>query len=981
MAEIPILNKINSENELYQINGHNTYYNNEKINENDKKNVDDIYINKNNNNTEENENINMNNTNSNLNDSIKINNQNDSNKRKLMSSIEWINYIKQSKINLEEINKVLLSNVESIDNENIKLKEALLELIKDLKEKENSLDESLKIISKLKNNYSILFYQYQSIEKKYSKLNEENESLKKENDISNKNILETVNRKNDLLKDEINKIKKENQILKNNNIIKTNECIKFNKEMNEIKIIMEDLKKRNLEYLNMIKDRENLIIQYNSKIKELNDEINNKNEQIKLLVKFSKNINDGNKSNVQELTKQACKTIQLLYNNNKNNNNSGIINNENNNLNKIIKIIFNNENLDNNNSKEENNTNNINDNLKITFKLKEAIQDNLLIDDNNNVMNINHEFIMNIIIKFNLLKIELFSSFLREFYFIIFLNSLINKINVNNTKDFNLIEKTNKIIIIKIKNENLKKKNKELINKLLIFKNKIKELNLFIVKLKKRIELIKIKMKEKIDIILNLYNKKINDFNEQINKIKNNYLNEIELYKLKLNNIDNNDNNDSINKDNYNIKINNQFKKEKEKENYFKFLKYENIISFNINNFNSNNKNSKINSNKNFDFSQINNNKNIIIPNNNNSNNLSFQQKEPINKKYNNNNESFNEKNYQQKKIENEKLKEEITHLKNEIKELLKDINKQQKLISESNTQTKNNNKINNICEKCEFINSLMIRLNIPDSYKLIEIKNIILSSPSFDENIKNIINNIFDIITKLLTINNIENYTINNSNINDSYKYNLDNDNLDNKLNLSFFNEINIKIFSSSELKKYYSIYDEKIKNINELIDIYIMRVNDIKNNINGLKFAYESTVSSNINEDISIKYNNSTKNEGKKEMNILKSLKSNNNYEQIDTGYEYKKINDEIIKLKNEQIIFDNSIELIKNYLIINEKIIQYFFVNKKSIDKYKKYSNKIYNIFKESYFYNIDDISDNQIFNKKLIFKLLEKNLLFF
>ena len=77
------------------------------------------------------ENININNTNNTL-------NHTESNQNKIMSSREWINYFNQSKINLEEINNVLLSNVESIDNENTKLKEALNELIKDLKEKEET---------------------------------------------------------------------------------------------------------------------------------------------------------------------------------------------------------------------------------------------------------------------------------------------------------------------------------------------------------------------------------------------------------------------------------------------------------------------------------------------------------------------------------------------------------------------------------------------------------------------------------------------------------------------------------------------------------------------------------------------------------------------------------------------------------------------------------------------------------------------------
>ena len=62
--------------------------------------------------------------NQNNNNNINMLNESESNNNKLMSSNEWINYFKQSNINLEEIINALLSNVESIDNENIKLKEA-----------------------------------------------------------------------------------------------------------------------------------------------------------------------------------------------------------------------------------------------------------------------------------------------------------------------------------------------------------------------------------------------------------------------------------------------------------------------------------------------------------------------------------------------------------------------------------------------------------------------------------------------------------------------------------------------------------------------------------------------------------------------------------------------------------------------------------------------------------------------------------------
>ena len=838
---------------------------------------------------------------------INSNNQTDSNQNRLSSSIEWTNYFKNSKINLEEINKMLLSNVESIDKENIRLKEALCELLKEVKEKENSLNESLKLISKLNNNYAILFHQYQSLEKNYSILNEENISLKKNFDISlkNKYNIEKINKKNESLKDEINKIKIDNLLLKDNCLNKNNECNKLSEDLNKCKIMMKDFKTKNLDYINMIKERENIIMQYSNQIKCFNDEIDDKNEQIKLLVKFSKNINDENKSNVKELTKQACKAIKLLYNFNNENNKKENINCENNYINDLDLInnhIFANDCF-------QDNSNNHNNNFKTSFNLKDVFQDNLL---KNNNMNINKEFTNNIIIKFNLLKIELYSSYLREFQFISYLNKLMNKIDANKIKDYNF---SHRFIDIKIKYSNLRKENDNIKNKILSLQNKVKELILFIDKLKREIKLGQNKLKEKIKIILYLYNQKINkisdnDLKRQINR---------KMF------------NDDINKNNKN----------------YKSLKIEKTLSLCLNKYITNNS-LKNEENKLLDYSPLN---KKMLQNNKSFSVLSFHQKDPINKIYNNNDSSFNEKNYQQKKIENEKLKEEISYLKNEIKELLEDMNKQRKLNYENNFQEKNNITNNyNKCDNCENINKLILGINIPDNNTLFQIKNIILNSSPFNLKIKNIINNIFDTLNILLSkcFKNKNNMEYKNSN--DAIKIE---DVVDEilEMKLSSYKELNKKIFSSSELKNYYTLYDEKVKNVNELISIYYNNLNEIKNILNGIKI-FDSSISNNINEDIALNYN---KNDSK--------------------------INDEFIKMKNEKIMMDNSIEIIKNYLVINEKIIENFLNRKINMDFLKKYTKEIFNAFRGSYCYNLDDISDNHIFNKKLIIKLFEINYLTF
>ena len=147
----------------------------------------------------------------------------------------------------------------------------------------------------------------------------------------------------------------------------------------------------------------------------------------------------------------------------------------------------------------------------------------------------------------------------------------------------------------------------------------------------------------------------------------------------------------------------------------------------------------------------------------------------------------------------------------------------------------------------------------------------------------------------------------------------------------------------------------------MSELIKIYEKRVNDIKNNINNIKLNLDSTVSDQNN---NISFNN----------------KKNNFDERIDNVlYDYKNISDEIIKLKQEKIIFDNTIELIKNFLVMNEKIFIFFVQKKNNVEQYKQYSQKIFNVLRKNICDSLDDISDNNIFLKKLITKLLEANFL--
>ena len=139
------------------------------------------------------------------------------------------------------------------------------------------------------------------------------EELEEEND---NNIINEINTEknindnnNDKRKNEFNKIfgveakkdNKENIIIKNSDINKTEkekeeskkeniiENIKLMRENAEIKALLEDMKNKNLDYLGMIKDREDLISEYTNQSKkskvneELNDDDNNKITKIDLI--------------------------------------------------------------------------------------------------------------------------------------------------------------------------------------------------------------------------------------------------------------------------------------------------------------------------------------------------------------------------------------------------------------------------------------------------------------------------------------------------------------------------------------------------------------------------------------------------------------------------------------------------------------------------------------------------------------------------
>ena len=114
-------------------------------------------------------------------------------------------------------------------------------------------------------------------------------------------IYEKIEKQNELLKLELEKTRKELSTYKGNYTLKSSEFNKVEKDSINKELIIKDLKSEGNKFITMIKDRETIIENYSKKILELNKIIEQKDEQLKLMINFSK-----------EIKKEKLKNHQLL---------------------------------------------------------------------------------------------------------------------------------------------------------------------------------------------------------------------------------------------------------------------------------------------------------------------------------------------------------------------------------------------------------------------------------------------------------------------------------------------------------------------------------------------------------------------------------------------------------------------------------------------------------------------------------------------
>ena len=165
-------------------------------------------------------------------------------------------------------------------------------------------------------------------------------------------------------------------------------------------------------------------------------------------------------------------------------------------------------------------------------------------------------------------------------------------------------------------------------------------------------------------------------------------------------------------------------------------------------------------------------------------------------------------------------------------------------------------------------------------------------------------------------------------------------------KFFIKMFYNINPKIFSSSELKKYYKIYNTQ--NLNTIFEIFSKTCELLKRQIYESHFEVDT-----VNTDIDENYISSR--------NVV-----------IDTSY--RLVNERILKLKKLEFDFINLSEFVKNYLVSQEIIVKIIFSSDDNVIQFEPIE-RLFNLFEDCLNFKIDEMNDNVIFQRKLLIKILK------
>ena len=352
-------------------------------------------------------------------------------------------YCHNENINLKKLNEEMIRKLELYEKENNDLQNLVTQLNQDLIYKDKCIEECEKIIKELKKNYI----------NEYNK--KEVQIKKNEDDILYQNIekikeMEKYRNENNKIKIELNRVKYD-----------------YNEAIKKLKILSEAYEKeqhKNNNYINMLKEREKEIEKGEMKIKNLEKEKNSKEEQINLLIKYKKDEKDNDENNNEKIYKNDF-MINIFP----------------------LEETFNIDILE----------NKILNNNKINFKLEQALKDILYIPPGRK-KHLSKEYLIDMNFKTELIKIECFSNYIREFN----LYQLIN----NNKIDFRIINDIiTKIYFIESQYKEIVNENNIYSKENIKLRENIKELYLYIIKIREQLYNTNKNIKLKLNHLITLY--------------------------------------------------------------------------------------------------------------------------------------------------------------------------------------------------------------------------------------------------------------------------------------------------------------------------------------------------------------------------------------------------------------------------------------------------------------------------------------------
>lgn len=338
------------------------------------------------------------------------------------------NIYKQERDSLESQNKALIDHIKNIESQNEKMRETLIELDNAGKEKDVRLEQSTKLILNLRSKYNEALGDYQKSQEVCKSLEEELKGQKKTmlDGSKQKVFFDKLEKINGTLKTDLDKMKKDGQDLKTQLDGRNRNISELTNENKQLNLEIEELQAKLKEFEREAQEKNELLTFEKNKSSNLSNDLQKKDEEVKILIKMAQDLNNENKSNIDEVTKQSTSIVNMFYSNfsNKSSSQNNFLSYE-----KLLEMYSPSQFLPKNEIYSH-----IKDN-KISIVLGDAISKEFVVPElfvnpklnSTSIVSIPLEIFANLNLRTELLKSEMLTGYVREMQIVDFIEEKFNK--------------------------------------------------------------------------------------------------------------------------------------------------------------------------------------------------------------------------------------------------------------------------------------------------------------------------------------------------------------------------------------------------------------------------------------------------------------------------------------------------------------------------------------------------------------------------